>query len=170
MYRMEMIDFLESWIDDLCGKDTSLCDVARQRAEIGMAGVNLRRLRSQARPVTPKKWTGRIGHGRRGVVGQTVVYRIALWPDSWLPGADGPVSRTSIHSPCDGAGSATSALPRFSPTGILPLSSWVGRRPVGGRNRAKPKQGLVAAMVVCRPEKEAARVDDHEVPASQSKV
>jgi hypothetical protein len=68
-----MIDFLESWIDDVCGPDKNLVDVARQRAEISMAGEALRRLGSQPRAQVPRKFTGRIGHGRRGVVGQTVV-------------------------------------------------------------------------------------------------
>jgi hypothetical protein len=65
-----MIDFLEGWLNDLCGHDPS-CDAARQCAEVSMAGVGLRRLRSQAR--VARRFTGRIAHGRRGYVGQTVV-------------------------------------------------------------------------------------------------
>ena len=72
-YGMTMIDFLESWIDDLCDHDQGRLESARLRAEIGLAGAALRRLRSEPRPQASKRWTGRIGHGRRGFIGQTVV-------------------------------------------------------------------------------------------------
>lgn len=70
---MTMIDFLETWNDDLSGHDKDLADAARQQAEASMAGLALRRLQAGRRQLPPRRWTGRIGHGRRGFVGQAVV-------------------------------------------------------------------------------------------------
>jgi len=68
-----MIDFLESWIDDLSGHDKSRFEAAQRKAEVSLAGSALRHLRMGQQQRTPKKWTGRIGNGHRGFVGQTVV-------------------------------------------------------------------------------------------------
>ncbi len=70
---MEMIDFVESWIGDVAGRNVGLVDAARQEAEISMAGAALRQLRTKRQQPATTKWTGRIGHGRRGFVGQAVV-------------------------------------------------------------------------------------------------
>jgi hypothetical protein len=68
-----MIDFLESWISEVSGQDQGILDNAKQRAEISLAGAALRRLRSQPEQLPPRRWTGRIGHGRRGYIGQAVI-------------------------------------------------------------------------------------------------
>ena len=68
-----MIDFFETWIGDLSGADKRFIDSALRQAEASLAGSALRSLRSRSQRITPRRWTGRIGHGRRGFVGQTVV-------------------------------------------------------------------------------------------------
>lgn len=72
-YLCIMIDFLESWIGDLSGHDKSRFEAAQRKAEVSLAGAALRRLRMGQQQRPPKKWTGWIGHRRRGVVGQTVI-------------------------------------------------------------------------------------------------
>jgi len=68
-----MIDFLESWIDDLTGVRKLSIPSARAAAEASLAGSALRQLRAQPHPLTRRRYTGRIGNGRRGYAGQTVL-------------------------------------------------------------------------------------------------